>query len=677
MIKTLLCCGISDVAGFIALRPNFDICYGIDSNPSKIEYLQTLFKFDNNVHLFTAAGPLNPYEFCIEKDIRQIDTMVISMSGGGLEALKTMEPFSREKRVGSIQCEIESRLMKNGIDASHNNTLDELTKILGGNYDFINPLYEVSSDNLETMDIRCKVKRIPEASIDAPSMGMQTEKKRYTFNVIYIHLQPSEAHTIKRGNVAIIASSSPIEGCDLYLYNNAYSYGKKQKGYNVLLLSEPIVVLPGQYNEHIWQHFDHIFTLYDTFMARDNRFTKIPMFRSGWASIDDTVTENMEEREKLYPLKDRKNAICMINGNKSSYMTGELYSKRVEAALWFFYNSRIPLDVYGEPPFFLPNYKGSLPKGVRLATTAQYRYNLCFENMNHPEFALGYVEKMLDCLETRTIPIYLGSPNVEQYIPKDCFIDFRDFDGFDSLNNYLSTMTDKRYMDYIKNIDQWAARGGLRPYSWYTLYDYLIQYYASCTGINISSLTGEDTFWEKGPAEPINVSMQTPALWTFLDLASTVSQFTPLQDVLDASKADLFENVQRATGLATEGKYDEALKEMARTKYNGDAGLHFFCAQLMHIAGFEEPELVQLDIALKLNPNHSLAHNQLGTVHFKNKLHNKAEIEFRKAIELDNNNLLAHKNLAFLLMQTGKKKEAVSIINKIADTFPEAKTWLG
>ena len=162
------------------------------------------------------------------------------------------------------------------------------------------------------------------------------------------------------------------------------------------------------------------------------------------------ITARMDERDTKYPLGGRNPGVCMINGNKGSKVTGELYSKRIETAMWFHEHSSVPFDVYGNPPFSLPNYRGIIPQDQRLATLSRYRYSLCFENVHHPVFSLGYVDKILSCLETRTIPIYLGADNIDAYIPRECFIDFRSFRDYGELDRLLGATSEKQYRDYVE-----------------------------------------------------------------------------------------------------------------------------------------------------------------------------------------------------------------------------------
>lgn len=294
-------------------------------------------------------------------------------------------------------------------------------------------------------------------------------------NIVYAHLKPDFISLVERGNVLLLFSGRPLVDCDMHVYWDAFSFYGRLQGTNVLLLMEPSVVLPGQYNKDIWDQFDHVFTLYDTLVEKHG-FTKYLLPRQGFhpwfgESTDTNITEDFSERHRKYPLLGRKEAICMVNGNKRSSVPGELYSKRIEAALWFHFNSSTPFDVYGFIPFFLPNYNGQIQNNKKLNLLSRYKYSLCFENTGDPVLARGYVDKILDSMETRTLPVYLGCPDIEKYIPKTCFIDFRDFADYAELDRYLRSISNKEYEAYIDNIDTWVNSGGLRPYSWYPLYD--------------------------------------------------------------------------------------------------------------------------------------------------------------------------------------------------------------
>ena len=80
------------------------------------------------------------------------------------------------------------------------------------------------------------------------------------------------------------------------------------------------------------------------------------------------------------------------------------------------------------------------PCGDKIKTISNYKFAICFENVAYP----GYVtEKIIDCFVAGTIPIYLGAPDVQDFIPKETFIDMRAFDSWERLNTYLDELKEE------------------------------------------------------------------------------------------------------------------------------------------------------------------------------------------------------------------------------------------
>ena len=77
-----------------------------------------------------------------------------------------------------------------------------------------------------------------------------------------------------------------------------------------------------------------------------------------------------------------------------------------------------------------------------------YKFAICYENCQNVK---GYItEKIFDCFASGTIPIYWGASNVTDYIPKDCFIDRRDFGSLDELYTFLKRMGKEEYDGYLQ-----------------------------------------------------------------------------------------------------------------------------------------------------------------------------------------------------------------------------------
>lgn len=66
-----------------------------------------------------------------------------------------------------------------------------------------------------------------------------------------------------------------------------------------------------------------------------------------------------------------------------------------------------------------------------------YEFCLCFENMSMD----GYItEKLFDCLYAGTIPLYLGAPDVLDYIPPNVFVDCRRYSTWKEMWENVATM---------------------------------------------------------------------------------------------------------------------------------------------------------------------------------------------------------------------------------------------
>ncbi|MCE7505174.1 glycosyltransferase family 10 [Polynucleobacter sp. IMCC30063] len=149
----------------------------------------------------------------------------------------------------------------------------------------------------------------------------------------------------------------------------------------------------------------------------------------------------------------------------------ELYSERVKAIRWFETNAPSDFVLYGHgwkvpqkrfgmlgkmryrlakvPPFLMgkavfPSYGG--PVNSKFTALSQARFSICFENARDIR---GYLtEKIFDCLFAGCVPIYWGDPEVEKAIPKNCFIDFRQFQSYGALYSFLKDLSAEDYQAY-------------------------------------------------------------------------------------------------------------------------------------------------------------------------------------------------------------------------------------
>ncbi len=262
------------------------------------------------------------------------------------------------------------------------------------------------------------------------------------------------------GSWSVTWSRLPQPGFDAVVYFNHYAFHRRlhrricPQARKILYMYEPPAIDPMQYTRRVWKQFDGILTWNTYLTAASSAFT----FEAG-AYYDlpycsDYGVEPLGERPDPAA---RSKAICQICGDKYSLSAEEIYSERRRVARWFHQNARTRMDVFGRPPMDTPNYRGECDD--KAETMARYRYALCFENTFHPFWTRGYLtEKILDCMSCGTIPVYYGCSNIEELVPPDCFIDYRQFESLDELDKLLQNMSDEEYLGYADRMQQFVRR---------------------------------------------------------------------------------------------------------------------------------------------------------------------------------------------------------------------------
>jgi len=121
--------------------------------------------------------------------------------------------------------------------------------------------------------------------------------------------------------------------------------------------------------------------------------------------------------------------------------------------------AKVPPFVMGKPVF--PSYDG--PVQSKFTALSQARFSICFENARDIR---GYLtEKIFDCLFAGCVPIYWGDPEVEKVIPKNCFIDFRQFQSYQTLYDFLKGLSPEEYQAYQLAGQQFLASPQFQVFS--------------------------------------------------------------------------------------------------------------------------------------------------------------------------------------------------------------------
>ncbi len=251
------------------------------------------------------------------------------------------------------------------------------------------------------------------------------------------------------------------------------------------------IVDPGQYRKmrDAKNYFRHIYSWSDSESLERFIGEKIPIETFQWPQSYDHV------HEELWSNNDRK-FLMMMNSNKlPALYWQELYTERMRAIEYFSRTNEIDLygrewdqpsmklgksrmpytfrkckrDIlkywqilYPDPLLYAARkvYKGAADS--KSSVLSQYNFAICFENM----IIKGWVtEKIFDCFFSGTIPVYLGSPDIEQRIPAECYIDMRKFKDYPSLHSYLKSLTQVDIFKYRNNARAFLESEAFTPHT--------------------------------------------------------------------------------------------------------------------------------------------------------------------------------------------------------------------
>ena len=237
-----------------------------------------------------------------------------------------------------------------------------------------------------------------------------------------------------------------------------------------LIILESEVIRPDNWDKGNHIYFRKIFTWNDDYV--DN----VKYFKLNFSQKIPTGVESGISKKKRF--------CTMISCNKFQKHPLELYSERLRAIKWFEENHPEDFDLYGfgwdkhlftgrmsrlnrveflarlmRPGYSV--YKGSVKS--KREVMQKYKFSVCYENATG---ITGYItEKIFDSFFAGCVPVYLGAPNVTDYIPAETFIDKRNFKNYGELYRYMKSMTDEEYNKYLGAIKDFVHSGRIYPFS--------------------------------------------------------------------------------------------------------------------------------------------------------------------------------------------------------------------
>ena len=229
----------------------------------------------------------------------------------------------------------------------------------------------------------------------------------------------------------------------------------------VLMLLEPPNVNPSMYYLPWWRNrFARVFTWSRRLLTRNPGYAQINVP----AGVD--LNFYRESPMSALPFEHRK-LLVAIHRNRWGYMPQSTFALRTRIFEFFDRHAPEDFDLFGAgwnaPRIFyekwtgfrkFQTYRGGFQYTFdsKIPVMGKYRFALCIENnLNEP----GYIsEKIIDCLCARCVPVYYGTPGVQEQIPSDCFVDFRAFRNLNDLLQHLRSMPARQHRTYLEAADR-------------------------------------------------------------------------------------------------------------------------------------------------------------------------------------------------------------------------------
>ena len=232
-----------------------------------------------------------------------------------------------------------------------------------------------------------------------------------------------------------------------------YSLSDSVKGRAFLWLLESPISIRVAKDPVIMERYDKIFT-YHRELTDNEKYFYMPIPYNYKVTLEDFPT-----------LSDKTVLVAQIASNNTNSSPLCIYNERREATRWFLENAPKDFVLYGprwnrfeqelSPSLkkeFNQIYKGWVDNKLSVVKTA--KFVLAYENAKFP----GYIsEKIFDAMAGGSVPVYLGAPDIADYVPKQCFINREEFSSYNELYDFLKNMPDDVYNSYLKCIKEFMT----------------------------------------------------------------------------------------------------------------------------------------------------------------------------------------------------------------------------
>jgi hypothetical protein len=160
--------------------------------------------------------------------------------------------------------------------------------------------------------------------------------------------------------------------------------------------------------------------------------------------------------------EERISGACILNNLYHTGIIGDIIYLREEIVN----NLKYTVDIWSKNKWS-SGFKGTVNSPIHhshinhLDKINEYKFCICFESLYHEYYSWDFMtERMFNCFKAKTIPIYIGCYNIEQHVPKELFIDFREYYNpkkrdYNSLSSLLKSFPKNKWEDMTEKAFEW------------------------------------------------------------------------------------------------------------------------------------------------------------------------------------------------------------------------------
>lgn len=214
-----------------------------------------------------------------------------------------------------------------------------------------------------------------------------------------------------------------------------------------LILQEPDIICPYHTNEAIKNidKYEHVYTFNSKILLLFPNKTTI--YLGNYATV-----QLLTDANKKFSISGW--ASTKIYNNAPGHLLRlDIYNKQLQLPYCKFFRSSSrnadngpPLEeiVQGQNPLLGPDFLG----GGKSCLFDEFQFSIIIENSQQENY---FTEKIIDCLITKTIPIYWGCPNISEFFDTTGWLFF---DSFESLLQEIHKLDETYYKKFINIINK-------------------------------------------------------------------------------------------------------------------------------------------------------------------------------------------------------------------------------